>query len=326
MASRVSDSAAVVDAPPPAWRRYAVLALKLAIAAVVVVAAGGAVRDAWTELSTQQLTVDYRLAVASAAMLFIGQAPMAWYWRRTMLALDQPAPPNACAAAYYFSQIGKYAPGKGMVVLLRTQYMLRHGGRGRTIAATVFVETLTLMAVGAVISAVLVTTAVPETIRGRGWLVGLSIGFAAACLLPTTPPIARRLIARIAPPHDHTPGEPLRGLNPRLAFEGWVASIAAWYGMGASVWLAAWSVGAAGPDGWRLAPAWVLAAALPVVAGFVSLLPAGVLVREGLTLVLLSQPLGEAPALATAVAVRLIWVVSECVVSAIVYLCSGRAE
>ena len=316
------------DAPkdPPRWRAPLLLAAKLAIAAVVIVAAWGAVRDAWDELASRGLTFDCGLALASGVALIVGLAPMAWYWRRTLEALGEPAPLWPSMAAYYISQIGKYAPGKGMVVIVRVQQMLAHGGRGRTIAACVFYETLTLMAAGAVLSALLIWTELPEETPSRRLLIWLSVGFAVGCFLPTTPPVARWLIGRLAPPREASEGEVLRGITPLLALEGWIASLASWFGLGVSTWLAAWSVGASDWDDYRLASLWVLAAALPVVGGFVSLLPAGILVREGLILTLLSRHLGEPGALATAIAVRLIWVVSECVFCAIVFACSRRAE
>lgn len=308
------------SAAPPAWRRVAVPIAKLAVAAIVVVAAGGAVRDAWRELSTEGLRVDPLLALASGVIFLVAQSPMAWYWRRTLQALRQPAPVLPAITAFYFSQAGKYVPGKAMVVVLRTERMLPWGGRGRTIAACVFLETLTHMAVGAVASAALLGGVVPIVGGGGAWLTGSALVVGLACLAPTTPPVARRLVAKLAPPGDGEDDDLRRGLTPRLMIEGWAASLTSWSGIGASVWLAAASVGAADADSLRLGPVWLLAAALPVVAGFLSLLPAGVLVREGLMLGVLSGPLGEANALATTVAVRLIWVAAECLACGIVFM------
>lgn len=315
------NAAAETDpsAPTPAWRGWLVAAVKLAVVGVIVFAVAGAVREAWRELLDEGLQVDPLIAVAAGLVFLIAQAPMAWYWRQTLLALGQPAPILPTAIAYYISQIGKYVPGKAMVVVLRTERMVREGGRGRTIAASVFIETLTLMAVGAVVAAALLVVTTGGEAGERTWLIMLAVGLAVGCLIPTAPPIARWIIERVAPSLEEADTAMRRGLTVPLMLEGWVASLVTWLGLGTSVWLAAWSVGATDAEGWRMAPHWVLTASLPVVAGFLSLLPAGVVVRDGLMLGLLAPVLGEGAALATTIAVRLIWVVSETTLCVILY-------
>ena len=294
-------------------------AVKLAVVAVIVFAVAGAVRDAWGQLLAEGLQVNPLLAMAAGVLFLIAQAPMAWYWRQTLIALGQPAPILPTAIAYYVSQIGKYVPGKAMVIVLRTERMVRQGGRGRTVAASVFVETLTLMAIGAVVSAALLIMTTGGEASERAWLIALAVGLAVGCLVPTAPPIARWIIERVAPSLEEADTAMRRGLTVPLMLEGWGASLVTWLGLGMSVWLAAWSVGASDAEGWRMASLWVLTASLPVVAGFLSLLPAGVVVRDGLMLGLLAPVLGEGAALATTIAVRLIWVVSETLLCVILY-------
>ncbi len=57
-----------------------------------------------------------------------------------------------------------------------------------------------------------------------------------------------------------------------------------------------------------------------VVAGFLSFIPAGAVVREAVLLELLAPQLGEANALVAAVLLRVVWLVSELVVSGILYM------
>jgi uncharacterized membrane protein YbhN (UPF0104 family) len=61
------------------------------------------------------------------------------------------------------------------------------------------------------------------------------------------------------------------------------------------------------------------AAALSVVVGFLALIPAGLFVREAVILTFLAPTYGEPAALVAAVLVRLVWLLSELLVSAILY-------
>ncbi|MGL4514007.1 MAG: lysylphosphatidylglycerol synthase transmembrane domain-containing protein [Lacipirellulaceae bacterium] len=313
----------------PAWRGRLLVALKLLLVAAVCWFVAGAARDAWADLATRRITLRPGLAVASGAVFLLSGLPMAWFWRKTLLALEQPAPLWPTVSAYFVSQIAKYVPGKGAVIVLRLARMRRFGGSLRTQAASVFYETLTVMAVGGVLAAGLV--AVRQEAVGAapsGWMAALALALGAGCALPTLPPVARWLVGRLAGGRQAAGGDPAgddaaeqtaaatskalaRGLTWRLMAQGWLAATITWIGYGASLWLAAWSVGGPGPDGWGLATLWVLAAALPVVAGFLAMLPGGLVVREALGLELLSPALGPGVALATTIAVRLVWLAAE---------------
>lgn len=303
----------------PAWRAWAIRLLKVGVVVAVLAFVGQTFSTAWSELSQRRLRVDPWLAIGAGCLIAVGQLPMAWFWRQTLLALDQPAPVGASVRAFMISQIGKYVPGKASVVLIRTERLLTSLRQQEStdtppstavIGASVFYETLTHMAVGSLLAAVLAAT-VPLGDGGqRPWLIALSLGLAAVCLTPTLPPVFTWLLRRLT--RNRAPEERLRnGLSYTLAARGAIASAAAWSILAAAVWMTARALGAADGAGPSTFPTWLLAAALPTVAGFVSLLPAGVLVREALTLSVLAPVLGEADALATTLALRLIWVATE---------------
>jgi hypothetical protein len=316
--------------PKTPWRWRGAL-LKLAAVVVVGYFVAGAARDAWGDLRRDGVTFRIDLAIASGLAFLAAGLPMAWFWRRTLVALGQPVPLGPVFAAYYVSQIAKYVPGKGAVIVLRLARMRPWGGCLRTQAASVFYETLTLMAVGGVLAAALVAAGYGlgggATDDQARLLAALPLVLGLCCATPTLPPLARWLIDRLTPREASqdaiaTPTEPLatinetrvalaKGLTWRLMAEGWVAATITWTGCGASLWLAAWSVGASGPAGWRLGPLWVLAASLPVVAGFLAMLPGGLLVREALGLKVLTPALGPGPALAATLAARLVWLAAE---------------
>lgn len=302
----------------PAWRTWGLRALKLAVIVAVVVFVGQTFSTAWAELTQRKLRIDPWFALGAGLLIAAAQLPMAWFWRETLLALDQPAPLGPSVRAFVLSQIGKYVPGKASVVLIRTERLIASVREDETaaapstvtIGASVFYETLTHMAVGSLLAAGLAAT-VPLGDGGhRFWLIALSLGLAAACLTPTLPPVFSWLLKRLT--RKPARRDALRKrLSYTLALRGAAASVTSWSILAIAVWMTARSLGAAGEAGLGAFPTWLLAAALPTVAGFVSLLPAGVVVREALTLSVLAPVLGEADALATTLALRLIWVATE---------------
>ena len=63
--------------------------------------------------------------VVSGVAYVLGMAPMGWFWHRTLAALGYQPPLSATMRAYYFGQLGKYVPGKAMVIILRVAAMRR---------------------------------------------------------------------------------------------------------------------------------------------------------------------------------------------------------
>ncbi|WP_197526482.1 lysylphosphatidylglycerol synthase domain-containing protein [Botrimarina colliarenosi] len=301
--------------------------MKFAIVAAVLVFVSQAVQDGVRELSQRDFQFAIGPALAAGVAYFSAQLVMAWFWRRVLVALGQPAPPGASIAAFCISQLGKYVPGKASVVLIRTERLLaslkRRPYRGEwqasivKVGASAFYETLSYMAVGSLLAAALIPF-VSADAGQNGWVILLALGLAAVCLTPTLPPVFGWVLGRFTVASGRAElREQLRGrLGYGLAATAAFASTVAWILMGVCVWLSAEAVGAAGGLGIGNLPFWTLAATLPSVAGFVSLLPAGLLVREGLALLLLAPVLGDGDAVAVTVASRLIGVATEVVVCA----------
>ena len=57
-----------------------------------------------------------------------------------------------------------------------------------------------------------------------------------------------------------------------------------------------------------------------MVAGFLSLVPAGAGVREYVIMALVMQPFGEVAAIASAVLLRIVWLVAEVALAGILYV------
>jgi uncharacterized membrane protein YbhN (UPF0104 family) len=64
---------------------------------------------------------------------------------------------------------------------------------------------------------------------------------------------------------------------------------------------------------------------MSVVAGFVSLIPGGLVVRDAVLLELLAPAVGKGPALVCALVARLVWLLSEVGISIILYPVGKRS-
>jgi uncharacterized protein (TIRG00374 family) len=164
-----------------------------------------------------------------------------------------------------------------------------------------------------------------------------------AICVPTLPPIVRRFaligLQRVnAPGNDEDANDrgnakashhqdratsietSLTGVNYRLLLEGWIASFVCWTFLGLSLWATLHAIGVENVRPIRDLPRLVAAVALAVVAGFVSMLPGGLGVRDLALVQLLAENCGPADALVATVLLRLVWLVSESSTCVILYI------
>ncbi len=257
----------------------------------------------------------------AGTLYLCGMIPSWLFWHRTLVAMGQRPSLLRTLRAFYIGHLGKYVPGKALVVLLRTG-LVRGPGVDTTVAATsVFVETLTFMAVGASLSAVLLLT-----VSDQWWLIGLAVGLLFVAGVPTIPPLFRRLV-RMAGVRRANPeiDASIEGLNWRLLGGGWLTIVVGWFAFGASLWATLRSV----PPELLTSPVtapWshlgllTACVALAMVAGFLSLLPGGLGVRELVLIPLLAPAYGGAAAIVAAVLLRLVWLVAELAIAAVLYV------
>jgi uncharacterized membrane protein YbhN (UPF0104 family) len=300
-------------------------AITLAVVALVVWFAARPLADGWRELAGSRLVVRWPWLVAAAAIYLVALVPMALYWRRVLLQFGQSTSLARVARAYFLGHLGKYVPGKALVVVLRTAAVAEGAASRRAVVVSVFMETLTFMATGAAIAAVLL----PTTGIVQGMVFWLAILLALVAGVPVVPPVARVLAAKVAGPgagDEQGPNWP-RAIDWPLVGWGVLAATLAWLGISASLW----AVGQAlvGDGATRAAApwyVWVESATLPTVAGFLSLLPGGLGVRDVLVAGLLDKHLGAGMALAVATVWRAVSLLAELAICAILELALPRPQ
>lgn len=184
-------------------------------------------------------------------------------------------------------------------------------------AAAVFYETFGMMAAGCALAACCLLVVRPI----RADLLGTAAAGALLLGLPTLPGVLRRVVAWVSVLGLRAESAAWVGSVPvRVAASGWVSMAGGWLLLGLSLWAVVRGVGGSVSiswyEGWLTSTA---TAALAMTAGFLSLLPAGLVVREAVVLVLLAPLVGERAALLAGVLSRVVSVVAEVGISVILY-------
>ena len=330
--------------------------ITLAVLGAVLLAAQGSI-DAWrresdaSRIGLKDIRWDWIgwSALAYAVSLF----PSGLVLAQALRGLRQRVSLPLVTAAQLIGHLGKYVPGKAMVVVLRAAVLNRGPFRvsARVATAAVVIETASLVAVGSVLSLALVI--VLDTPSWLRWGTAL---LAAGGLVGTLPPVLRMVFSRrwgvvpAAGPETLSGDSPAtevvhrlpsvqnrsggKGLAARLVqpipldwtakelAESWLWCTISWVftGLSMTAIVLALIPRPLPTDPWSLTLISSAAAMLAFVAGFLSLLPGGALVRELVLATLLQPVIGQGPALLAAVAARLVQLAVECVLCAGIWL------
>jgi glycosyltransferase 2 family protein len=303
------------------WTSWLLAALKLSLFALLCAFIYRALVSANQQLDGHEWRVEPVWLVVSGLLYLAGVFPSAVFWYRVLLATGQEARFGEAIRAYYISQLGKYVPGKWMVILLRRTLLKTGKVETTVVAASVFYETFAMLAVGSVMSAVMLVIWRPDKL----WLIALAVGSAFLLGLPTVPRFFEQLIRILGVTRlNPTAGIRFRHLGRRMLVVGWLTMGAGWLLQGLSLWATLRAMGAA-VDG----PLYDLslhtsAVALSIVAGFLSQVPGGLAVREWVSAELIQPVYGASVAIVSAIIYRLVLVVSELGVSTILYVAGWR--
>ena len=254
--------------------------------------------------------------LALASLLYLsGMAFSGLFWVGLLRAAGAPLPVGAGLRAYYISHLGKYTPGMGLPTVMRMTMASAAGVRPGTAALTAAYETLTTMAAGALVAAVLIgwkATSDPS-------LIWKALGLLVLAGVPILPgvfnPLVRRLSARF------TAGQPLPRLPAVALPVGLAVTACGWALLGASLFAVVRAVQET-PAAWSVAECLdcTAIAALSYVAGFVGQTPGGVGVRELILQQFLAPRLGgDARALVVVLLLRVLWTAAELVAAGVLF-------
>jgi glycosyltransferase 2 family protein len=312
------------DHRPQRRRSWPIVAIKLLIVVVVVWFIRHTIVDAWNELENHPLHVDFWWLAAAGGFYLLGSLFCGIFWHCVLRALGQEVGFWQALRVFYIGHLGKYVPGKAMVVILRAGMIRGPGVDAPLAVVSVFFETLTMMAVGALMSAVVVAV----WFRDRPLLFWASVGMMAVAGLPTLPPLFRRLV-RIVNLGKLSPAqlEKLDGMGYGTVVLGWALNVVGWAILGLSYWAVLRALGAGDQNPLDRLHLYTAAVSLATVVGFVSLVPSGAVVREAaLTQAakLMMPHIGGSVALVAAILLRLTWLAAELAISGVLWLLTVR--
>jgi len=313
-----------VSDPKTSARRWLLLGAKLLVIALVVWFVRRTLVEGWSQLGDYQWGLGFAWLVLAGGLYLLALCPAAVFWFCCLRALGQQPHLGETLRAYFIGHLGKYVPGKAMVVVIRAAMIGGHRVDTGVAAASVFLETLTWVASGSFLAAAYLAVRVSH----QHMAVLGAVALMALAGLPTLPPVFARL-ARLAGVGRSDPQTvaKLHRLGFRTILLGWMIMPLGWAFMGLAYWATLRGIGLAQLDAIAELPRYTAAIALATVAGFAAIfLPAGVGVREAalveLTIPYLRgfAPQAELVAWVSAVLIRLVSVVSELVISGILYL------
>jgi len=171
-------------------KKALLLAAKVLIVALVAWFVRGTLLSAWRQIGEHPLQLHPAWLVLSGVIYLVALLPAGWYWHHILKTLGQEAGLGETLQAYYLGHLGKYVPGKAMVIILRTGLIRSHRVDTTLAVVSVFYETLTMMAVGSFLAVGILAFRLQEE-RTMLWA---SAGFMFFAGLPTLPPIFRRIL------------------------------------------------------------------------------------------------------------------------------------
>ena len=305
-------------------KKRLILALKILIVFVVFGMVGRELYKSWGKIP--EIRPNYLLLTLSGICYAVAYIPAAIYWRYAMRTLGQQPGIYETFRAYYVGHLGKYVPGKAFVLVIRSGLLNHERTKITTAAASVFLETMTMMAVGGFVAAAIgvLWFRQHEHVVAHGTLLTfLTLGFLCCTVLPIVPPVFHYAAKKCR--------IELEGLRFRTLAAGWMLNIPVWIMLGGSLWLTMIGLGFGmkNPSIVTELSFCTLAISGSIVVGFASMLPGGFGSRELALIYMLSlffatHPVdGTAPeaiAIAIASVQRLISILAELIVSALLSL------
>jgi uncharacterized membrane protein YbhN (UPF0104 family) len=321
----------------PRWKKWLFALVKLGILLLLAWFLRDMLRQAFADLKKYQWRLQPAWLVVAGLGYVLGLMPVSYFWYRLLRGAGQEVGMFETIRAWWLSQMVKYIPGKAMVLVVRTGMLRNPKIDSTVVAATVFVETLVMMSIGSLLALVILA-----------WMYWSELGtllagvhqasdllklfensrfvtvFAAFAMfvgmgLPTYPPILKWLVKLLGVGKlNPTTAEKLGRVPLRTYILGWLTITGGWFVVGCSLWATLRAIEIEVPI--ADLPGNTATVAMSSVAGFVSFIPGGAGVRELVQAELMEPFYGEGPSLIATILLRLVMLVSEVVVSSILYM------
>lgn len=309
-------------------------AIKWTLFAVLMYFVGKRAIALWNDSPPIQLHVEVGWLIPAALLYLLGWFPSIWFWHALLRRLNQKAGWYETVRAYFIGHLGKYVPGKALVLVIRGALMKDAGVSPVLAALTAAYETLVFMAAGAAIAVALAPAAIPDNLwtmlpqqvrflRQQPLLLPVLVGMATIASTPFSAWLFSRVGRKALPAGTETPAV---GITPLLVLQGVAITSIGWLLNAASLGFVLRSISAEALDLTQF-PVWLASVTISTFFGFVILIaPGGLGVREWLLVeVLKDQPsIGNEKAIVAAGLLRLVWFASELIIAAVLYAIRPR--
>ncbi len=323
-----NDDQPVVPGTRPQWYWPVV---KLILFLVVLAFIGRRAFQLWKLAPPKSIQINVWWLIPAALSYVIGWFPSIWFWRAMLRRLQQPLDWWTAIRAYHVGQLGKYVPGKAMVLIIRGSLTKSANVNPVLAGVTAAYESLVFVATGAMLGVALAPLALGPTFSKwlplqLSWLQEQPLLWPVTVVIATfaTTPLSSWLFTKIG----RKVGRRQKGIgeNPPSISAGLISQ-----GIGVMTlgWIChAFSLGfvlqslSDTPFKLNLFPVWLASASLSLVGGFVVLIaPGGIGVREGILIEALKDhpEIGPSTAVIAAGLLRVVWFVTELVTAAILF-------
>ena len=312
----------------PSTKQIVIRIVKLLILILVILAMGRVVYKAWLQYQAMDVkpTIQWGYYILAGLVYQLALVPLALFFHRLLIQFHQQPTRWESVRAHICGHVGKYIPGKALVVIIRTALVQSPRTNSAVAAAAAFLETLTLMAVGGLLSCAFLSWVAWQT--GNYYLVLGAFAVLLAAGLPTIPSVFLWIVQKIGKSKIAAGLNDIQRLPARQLLFGWSMATLCWLGFAISYWFVLKSIGISGIGFLESLPQLTGVVAFAVSAGFMILvLPGGLGVRD-LAFIGLMEPWletiqpGSGLALATmaSVLLRLNWLIAECSIAVVLYL------
>lgn len=234
--------------------------------------------DSWSKISKFQWELHWGWFLTAGVFYLIAFIPAAFFWYLSLQWLGQHPPLYGAIRAFYTSQLGKYVPGKAMVVVIRTGMIADEKVKVGIAAICVFYETLTMMATGALLSSVILLIWFREH-----WYYSLfALGAMLIAGLPIIPSVFVKIV-RLLGMEKRNPllADHLRKITWRATVAGLSLMTLLWVFFGIGLWATILGIGLDPGNFLDNLPRFVSATAIAIVLGFaIPISPGGIGIRE----------------------------------------------
>jgi glycosyltransferase 2 family protein len=285
--------------------------IKLLVLLAVAIVVAWQLQKAWQKVDEKHLPIDWRWGAVAVAGFAGSMLTSALVWRFLARRMGDRSPALPLLASYTYSQMGKYIPGKVVLLLMRIDRTSRFGMAPAVCTLSTLLENALYMISGGLVGmlAIVRITREIDNPQTRALLWPVTIAAVAVLVAACAPPVFYRLVNRLLRPMKKPEVPPQDRLRaPTLALAA-LAFIPCWCFGGLAMW---GSVQCVSPQPVPLPDCWWFAGAyaLSVIIGMASLLPGGTGIREvalgaaaALQFAALGIPHPQAVLLGTAVAI-----------------------